>query len=184
MNDIGSNGGGLFFVYGYGRTCKTFMWKMLSSKISSYNDIVLNITSSGIASLLLPGGRPTHSRFAIPLSLNEDYIPHVIYRKAVTLLIDELIIMSKLIIWDKALMTHKHYFETLDKTMRDLLRFATPGSAEKTFGERTIVLGSDFKQILPVIPKATRPVVVLANINSSYMWTNCKVLRLTNNLRL
>ncbi|XP_019177861.1 PREDICTED: uncharacterized protein LOC109173057 [Ipomoea nil] len=81
-------------------------------------------------------------------------------------------------------MTHKHYFEASDKIMRDLLRFALPGSAEKTFGGKTIVLGGDFKQILPVISKATRPVVVGANISSSYLWTNCKVLRLTKNLRL
>ncbi|XP_019185983.1 PREDICTED: uncharacterized protein LOC109180728 [Ipomoea nil] len=53
--------------------------------------------------------------------------------------------------------------------MRDLLRFVISGSAEKAFGGKTIVLGFDFKQILHVIPKATRPVVVGANINSSYI---------------
>ncbi|XP_031112149.1 uncharacterized protein LOC116016128 [Ipomoea triloba] len=72
MNDIDSNGGGLFFVYGYGGTGKTFLWRTLSSKIRSRGDIVLNVASSGIASLLLPGGRTAHSRFVIPLSLNED----------------------------------------------------------------------------------------------------------------
>ncbi|XP_019157965.1 PREDICTED: uncharacterized protein LOC109154687 [Ipomoea nil] len=81
-------------------------------------------------------------------------------------------------------MTHKHYFEALDKTMRDLLRFTIPGSAEKTFDGKTIVLGGDFKHILTVIPKTTRPVVIRANINSSCILTNCKVLRLTKNLRL
>ncbi|XP_031116675.1 uncharacterized protein LOC116020335 [Ipomoea triloba] len=81
-------------------------------------------------------------------------------------------------------MTHKHCFEALDTTMRDQLRFAIPGSAKKTFGGKIVVLGSNFRQILPVIPKATRPVVVGATINSSYMWTNCKVLMLTKNLRL
>ncbi|XP_019195868.1 PREDICTED: uncharacterized protein LOC109189714 [Ipomoea nil] len=53
MNDIYSNGGGLFFVYGYGRTCKMFVRRTLSSKIRSHDDIVLNVVSSGIASLLL-----------------------------------------------------------------------------------------------------------------------------------
>ncbi|XP_019153621.1 PREDICTED: uncharacterized protein LOC109150170 [Ipomoea nil] len=79
MNNIHSNGGGLFFLYGYRRTCKTFMWRKLSSKIRSHSDIVLNVASSGITSLLLPGDRTTHSRFAIPLSLNEDSIPRAIY---------------------------------------------------------------------------------------------------------
>ncbi|XP_019191700.1 PREDICTED: uncharacterized protein LOC109186228 [Ipomoea nil] len=81
-------------------------------------------------------------------------------------------------------MAHKHCFEALDKTMRTLLRFTILGSAEKTFGGKTIVLGCNFRHILLVIPKETRPVVVGATYNSSYMWTNCKVLRLTKNLRL
>ncbi|XP_031091008.1 uncharacterized protein LOC115996005 [Ipomoea triloba] len=147
MNDIDCNGGGLFFVYGYGGTGKTFVWRTLSLMIRSRGDIVLNVASSGIASLLLPGGRTAHSRIAIPLSLNEDSTCNISQGSD----LPELIIRSKLIIWDEALMTHKHCFEALDKTMRDLLRFAIPSSAEKTFGGKT---------------------------------TNCKVLRLTKNLRL
>ncbi|XP_019191681.1 PREDICTED: uncharacterized protein LOC109186202 [Ipomoea nil] len=57
MNDIDSNGGGLFFVYGYGGTSKMFVWRTLSSKIRRHGDIVLNVTSSRITSLLLLGGQ-------------------------------------------------------------------------------------------------------------------------------
>ena len=42
--------GGFFFLYGYGRTGKTFMWKTLSSGIISRRLTVLNVASSGIAS--------------------------------------------------------------------------------------------------------------------------------------
>ncbi|XP_031108399.1 uncharacterized protein LOC116012864 [Ipomoea triloba] len=52
------------------------------------------------------------------------------------------------------------------------------------FGGKTVVLGGDFRQILPVIPKGTRQDIVGATINSSYLWRYCKVLRLTKNLRL
>ncbi|XP_031108449.1 uncharacterized protein LOC116012920 [Ipomoea triloba] len=104
MNDIDSNGGGLFFVYGYRGTGKTFVWRTLSSKIRSRGDIVLNVASSGIASLLLPGGRTAHSRFAIPLSLNKDSTCNISQGSDLA----ELIIRSKLIIWDEALMTHKY----------------------------------------------------------------------------
>ncbi|XP_019159450.1 PREDICTED: uncharacterized protein LOC109156079 [Ipomoea nil] len=55
---------------------------------------------------------------------------------------------------------------------------------KKTFGAKTVVLSGDFRQFLPVIPKATRPMVLGATINSSDLWRNCKVLRLTKNLRL
>ncbi|XP_031127480.1 uncharacterized protein LOC116029569 [Ipomoea triloba] len=40
----------------------------------------------------------------------------------------ELIVQAKLIIWDEAPMIHKHCFEALDKTMRDLLRFVNEDS--------------------------------------------------------
>ncbi|XP_019195640.1 PREDICTED: uncharacterized protein LOC109189302 [Ipomoea nil] len=132
MNDIYYNGGGLLFVYGYGGTGKTFVRRTLSSKIKSRGDIVLNVALSGITSLLLPGGRTACSRFAIPLFLNEDSTCNI---SQCTHLI-ELIIQSKLIIWDEAPMMQKHYFEVLDKTMMDLLRFVIPGNAEKTFGGR------------------------------------------------
>jgi len=60
-----------FFLYGYGGTGKTFMWKTLSIAIRSKGLIVLNVAFSGIASLLLPGGKTTHSTFCIPLLINE-----------------------------------------------------------------------------------------------------------------
>ncbi|RZC16676.1 hypothetical protein D0Y65_009822, partial [Glycine soja] len=43
-----------------------------SNLISITKKIVLNIASSGIASLLLPGGRTTHSTFSIPLLMTEE----------------------------------------------------------------------------------------------------------------
>ncbi|CAH9103559.1 unnamed protein product, partial [Cuscuta europaea] len=54
---IDADSGGIFFVYGYGGTEKTFVWNTLSAAIRSKGEIVLNVASSGIASLLLPGGR-------------------------------------------------------------------------------------------------------------------------------
>ncbi|XP_076889148.1 uncharacterized protein LOC143539833 [Bidens hawaiensis] len=69
---IHKNNGGTFFVYGYGGTGKTYSWKTLTSAIRSEGNIVLNVASSGIASLLLSGGRTVHSRFHIPINLNED----------------------------------------------------------------------------------------------------------------
>ncbi|XP_031131678.1 uncharacterized protein LOC116033063 [Ipomoea triloba] len=180
LSDIQAKHGGLFFVYGYGGTGKTFVWKALSSKIRSVGDIVLNVASSGIASLLLPGGRTAHSRFAIPIAVNEDSTCNISQGSPLA----ELLIQAKLIIWDEAPMMHKHCFEALDKTMRDLMRHSDPQSVHKTFGGKTVVLGGDFRQILLVVPKGSRQDIVSAAINSSYLWESCQVLRLTKNLRL
>ncbi|XP_019186531.1 PREDICTED: uncharacterized protein LOC109181233 [Ipomoea nil] len=178
--DIESNKGGLFFVYGYGGTGKTFLWRALPASIRSKGQIVLNVASSGIASLLLPGGRTAHSRFAIPISINEDSTCNIKQGGDLA----ELLIKTSLIIWDEAPMMHKHCFEALDRTMRDLLRFADSNSEMKTFGGKTVVLGGDFRQILPVVPKGSRQDIVSSAINASYLWDSCKVFRLTKNLRL
>ncbi|XP_019175634.1 PREDICTED: uncharacterized protein LOC109170955 [Ipomoea nil] len=180
IKDIENKKGGLFFVYGYGGTGKTFLWRALSAAVRCKGRIVLNVASSGIASLLLPGGRTAHSRFAIPIAINEDSTCNIKQGSDLA----ELLIKTSLIIWDEAPMMHKHFFEALDRTMRDLLRFVEPNSEMKTFGGKTVVLGGDFRQILPVVPKGTWQDIVSSAINSSYLWDSCKVLRLTKNLRL
>lgn len=47
MNAVESNNGGMFFVYRYGGTGKTFIWKTLSAALRSKGEIVLNVASSG-----------------------------------------------------------------------------------------------------------------------------------------
>ncbi|XP_073137503.1 uncharacterized protein [Henckelia pumila] len=180
MNTVHSNKGGVFFVYGYGGTGKTFVWKTLSAFLRSKGEIVLNVASSGIASLLLPGGRTAHSRFAIPFNPNEESTCNIKQGSPLADLIEK----SKLIIWDEAPMMHKFCFEALDKSMRDIMRFVNPSSLHLPFGGKTVVFGGDFRQILPVIPKGSRQDIVNATINSSYIWRHCTVLRLTKNMRL
>ncbi|XP_061349669.1 uncharacterized protein LOC133294914 [Gastrolobium bilobum] len=172
--------GGFFFLYGYGGTGKTFIWNTLSAFVRSKGEIVLNVASSGIASLLLPGGRTTHSRFRIPIQITEDSTCNI--RQNSTL--SELLSKTKLIIWDEAPMVHRFCFEALDKTPRDILRFSDTGCFDKPFGGKVVVLGGDFRQILPVIPHGSRQDIVHATINSSYLWTHCHLLNLTKNMRL
>ena len=42
-----------------------------------------------------------------------------------------------------------------------------------------VVLGGDFRQILPVVQKGTRADIVNASLNYSHLWSHCKVLTLT-----
>ncbi|MCH79953.1 ATP-dependent DNA helicase PIF1, partial [Trifolium medium] len=71
MTSVLSETGDFYFLYGYGGTGKTFLWKTLSAALRSQGKIVLNVASSGIASLLLPNGKTAHSTFCIPLEINE-----------------------------------------------------------------------------------------------------------------
>ena len=47
-----------------------------------------------------------------------------------------------------------------------------------------MLLGGDFRQILPVLPKKGREDIVMTSINKSYLWNECTVFRLQKNMRL
>lgn len=95
-----------------------------------------------------------------------------------------LISKTDLIIWDEAPMAHRHAFETLDRTLRDLQSMEDPSAAYKPFGGKTVVLGGDFRQIFPVITQGTRHDTVKASISKSYLWPFAEIHTLTINMRL
>ena len=151
--------GRMFFVYGFGGTGKTFLWQILSAVVRYRGDIVLNTASSRIASLLLQGGRTAYSRFSIPINPDEFttcLLPHGSDKA-------NLIKEASLIIWDETPMISKHCFESLDRSLNDLMG----NHNEKPFGGKVIVFGGDFRQVLPVIIGAGRTEIVLASMNSS-----------------
>jgi hypothetical protein len=180
VDSVESGSGGFFFLYGYGGTGKTFIWKTLSAGLRAKGYIVVCAASSGIASLLLPGGRTAHSSLNIPFLINEtsnctfdkESDKAAMFRKA------------KLIIWDEAPMMHRHCIEAFDRTMRDIMSYDGVDNTDKPFGGVTVVLGGDFRQILPVIRRGNRDDILASSVNSSKLWSHCKVLTLTTNMRL
>ncbi|KAL4555060.1 hypothetical protein LXL04_037671 [Taraxacum kok-saghyz] len=173
--------GGFYFVSGCGGTGKTFLWRTLISSIRSQGKIVLSVASSGIASLLLPGGRTAHSRFRIPLDIDKDSCCAIDVGSELA----ELINIAELIIWDEAPLQHRHGFEAVDRTFRDVCRYHLPDAENKIFGGKVVVLGGDFRQILPIITHGSRGDIVNASINmSQILWRACTVFVLTTNMRL
>ncbi|XP_048502945.1 uncharacterized protein LOC125491593 [Beta vulgaris subsp. vulgaris] len=145
------------------------------------SNIVLHVASSGIASLLLPRERTAHSRFGIPLNVTENSTCARIRPRSD---LADLLIKTKLIIWDEAPMMHKYCFEALDRSLRDIMRLVDRRNMHRPFGGKVMVFGGDLRQILPIVPKGRRQYIVFATVNSSYLWDSCKVLTLTRNMRL
>uniref|UniRef100_A0A803QEU3 ATP-dependent DNA helicase n=1 Tax=Cannabis sativa TaxID=3483 RepID=A0A803QEU3_CANSA len=140
---------------------------------------LMDAVHRGIAALLLPNGRTTHS-LSIPLDVTAESTCDI---RQGTLLAG-LLMKTSLIIWDEAPMANKFCFEALDKTLRDILRTRYENNSNKPFGGLTVVCGGDFRQILPVVPKGTRADIVDASLNSSYLWPYFKIYQLSQNMRL
>ncbi|MCH83312.1 ATP-dependent DNA helicase PIF1 [Trifolium medium] len=180
VNSVNNDLGVMFFIDGYGGTGKTYLWNTLSFRFRSEGKIVLNVASSGIAALLLPGGRTAHSQFGLPLVLTEESCCTIAKKTDKS----ELLIAASLIIWDEAPMIHRWGIEAFERTLRDIMNEVVDGASNKPFEGKTIVFGGDFRQILPVIPRGSRAEVVHACINSSLLWCRCRVLSLTQNMCL
>ncbi|XP_074342144.1 uncharacterized protein LOC141679577 [Apium graveolens] len=172
--------GGIFFVYGSGGYGKTFLWQTLCCHLRSEGKIVLPVASGGIAAVLLPGGRTAHSRFHIPLKLDQDSTAEIRHGTDIA----ELIQQTDLIIWDEVPMQHRHAFESVDCSLRDIMSSIDKRRAKKPFGGITVVFGGDYRQILPVIPKASRAEVVGSTFNKSKIWEFFQVYLLKQNMRL
>ncbi|GJZ23641.1 DNA helicase [Tanacetum coccineum] len=157
------------------RDRENFLWKVLISAMQSEGKIVLVVASSGIASLLLPASRTTHSRFNLPLELIDKSICNIKKNTHVGILLAE----TDIIIWDESPMNDCHCFKTLDITLRDIM-----GVPDKLFGGKSVVLGGDFHQTLPVKKGTSKPEIIAASIAESELWRHFKVCTLTENMRL
>ncbi|CAN0904159.1 ATP-dependent DNA helicase PIF1, partial [Linum grandiflorum] len=170
----------LVFIDGYGSTGKTFLWQVISVKLRSEKKVVICVAIAGIATLLMTGGRTAYSRFHIPIDVHFASTCHIEQGSELA----ELLENTSLIIWDEAPMAHKHCKESLDRTLRDILSRNDKSNADIPFGGITVVFGGDFRQILPVILKATRTRIVNSCIKRSYLWQYMTIIKLSENMRL
>jgi hypothetical protein len=155
MESVNQNSGKTFFLSGPGGTGKTFVYKTVCHRARGDGVIVLCTASSGIAALLLPGGRTSHSTFKIPFDgLNDQSFCSIPKNSQHA----DMLRKVRLIIWDEVGMQDRMAIEAVDRTLRDLLNDPRP------FGGITIVFGGDFQQILPVVPKGSREQIVNASI--------------------
>jgi len=162
----------VIFIDGPGGMGKTYIENLILNAVRSHGNIALVVASSGIAALLLSGGRTAHSYLKIPIAL--DCTSFCYIRKQDDLVV--LIRQTKLILWDEAPMTNKLAFKVVDQTLRDLTDRNEP------FGGIVFVMSGDFRQVLPVIPRGSHADIVFASIKNSYLWESVEVFRLSENM--
>jgi hypothetical protein len=140
----------------------------------SQNKIVVATATSGIAASILSGGRTVHSRFKIPLTIEDDTFCSFTKQSGTV----KLLRIASLILWDEASMTKRQAVEALDNSLRDIM-----DRHELPFGGKTIVFGGDFRQVLPIVRKGSRAHIVGASLQRSYLWDSMHHLKLVRNMR-
>ncbi|KAJ9541417.1 hypothetical protein OSB04_027923 [Centaurea solstitialis] len=160
-------------LHGPGGTGKTFLYKALLANVRSRGLIALATASSGVAANNMPGGRTTHSRFKIPLNLSNNSMCNIKKQSGTA----QLLQAAKIIIWDEASMAKRQAVEAFDRTMQDITGVRLP------FGGKIMIMGGDFKQVLPVTRHGTRAQIVHSSLRMSPIWSSMKKLRLRINMR-
>jgi hypothetical protein len=174
LSAVDTDQGGLFFVDGPGGTGKTYLYRVLLVTLRSQGKIAVATATSGVAASIMAGGRTAHSRFKIPLTIDNGVVCSFTKQSGTT----ELLKKASLIIWDEASMTKRQAVEALDNSMRDIM-----GRPELPFGGKTIVFGGDFRQVLPVVRKGSTAQVVASSLRMSYLWESMSHLKLVSNMR-
>ncbi len=130
--------------------------------------------------MLLLGGKTAHSGFKIPIDLHDESTCNITQHIKVA----ELVLKADLIICDEAPMMHRQAFEVVDQTLHDLMQLDDAHATEKIFGGKTVVLGGDFRQILPVVPKGGQEDIVNASLPRWHLWQHVMIFRLHINMRV
>ena len=136
---------------------------------------VNGIGGAGIKSKIanaLFGGRTFHSRFKVPININDLGAEVEWYNIPKDGGLAELIRESKLIVFDEITV------ECLNNTLQDLC------SNDEFMGGKLIVLMGDFRQCLPIIKFGQPADVINACMNHSEIWHNFKQQTLKTNMRL
>ncbi|XP_043203232.1 uncharacterized protein LOC122371162 [Amphibalanus amphitrite] len=161
------------FLDATGGTGKTFTFNLLLSAVRAKGLVALAVEFSGIATTLLDSGRTFHSRFKALLRPDVTAIFNIPAQSELA----QLIRLARLIVMDEAPMAHRHHIEGLDRTLRGLT------GSDQLFGGKVVVLGGDFRQVLPVVRHANQAGIVDASLRRSPLWRHFRVYRLRENMR-
>ena len=162
-----------FFVDGPGGTGKTFLYNVIVNSLRGLHRTTVCVAWTGIAAMLLPNGATAHSTFKIPLDLDAS---SALCLKGQSTEAHRLR-SADVIIWDEAPMAPANALDAVDRGLRSLMRNDLP------FGGKIMVLGGDFRQVLPVIPRGSMSEQMAASIKSSNVWWRFQVRHLTQNMR-
>jgi hypothetical protein len=174
VQSVRDNLGKQIFIDGPGGTGKSYVYKAAINYLRGHHCKVCIVASTGIAATLI-GGVTAHKKFGIPLDLDADTVSCISTQSKEA----DILRNCNLIIWDEATASHKYAVDLLDRLLQDLTGNNAP------FGGKTVVLGGDFRQCLPIVTRGTNAQQIAACIKMGKQWPlfSQNTIHLTENMR-
>ncbi|XP_008212376.1 ATP-dependent DNA helicase PIF1-like [Nasonia vitripennis] len=129
---------------------------------------------TGIAATLLPNGRTVHKTLGLPVPLYNDSSSSIKVQSKEGLFLKE----TKVFIWDEAPMAPRYALEIVNRTLKSIMNNDVP------FGDKIIILGGDFRQLLPIKVRGTRSETLSLSIKYSESWKHFTTYNLSANMRV
>nr|CDJ95688.1 Protein of unknown function DUF889 domain containing protein [Haemonchus contortus] len=161
-----------FFIDGPGGSGKTFLYNALYHTLLGMRKNVICVAWTGIAANLLPNGRTASSAFKLNIHDNN----RTCSMKRQSAEANTLRNVS-VIFWDEISMVPKWTFEAVDLLLRDIMQ------NNLLFGGKLMIVGGDFRQVLPVVERGRQEDLEGACIKNSYLWQHFKTFHLSINMR-
>ncbi|XP_044597970.1 uncharacterized protein LOC123274429 [Cotesia glomerata] len=161
------------YIDGPGGSGKTFIYKTLYQILTNDNKQVCTMAYTGIAATLLPNGKTVHKTFGLLVPMFSDSSSYIKLNSKQGQYLKNIDVF----IWDEAPMSPRYALEIIDRTLRHIMDNDIP------FGGKLVILGGDFRQLLPVQPHATRSETVNLSIKFSFLWKYFRKFSLTQNMR-
>lgn len=163
----------VYFIDAPGGTGKTFVFNSIVSAVLSRNLNVASCAWTGIAGNLIRLGRTVHRLFKLPVPILETSTCNVTPPSKQADFIRSL----SIILLDEASMIPGHALSAIDRMLRDITENDVP------FGGKLLLFAGDFRQILPVVPRAHAAGILEQCINRSLLWSHFTQFRLSQNMR-
>jgi ATP-dependent DNA helicase PIF1 len=124
---------------------------------------ILPCATTGIAATLLIEGSTVHRRFNVPIDVQSDTPPKMDRHSNYAALINA----AQVIVIDEVSMQDRYVLEYLDRLLRSI---CGPQFHDIPFGGKIMIIGGDWKQLLPVIPGKGSEVQFTRSVKSSSLW--------------
>ena len=100
--------------------------------------------------MLLPNGKIVHKVLGLSIPLLSDSSSNFSVQSKE----GQFLRQTDVFVWDEAPMAPRYALEIMDKTLRDVM------NNDLLFGGKIVILGGDFRQLLPVLPRGIRSEIV------------------------